>query len=398
MIDDASPKSQPFSTLSPHHYAMLHEESAIAPEVIAARGYRTMTSGAALATLGFAGYQRRAPALVLPVHDVHGTVVLSQIRPDHPRRNKRKKLIKYETPDGAKVRLDIHPLHRERLTRPEIPLIITEGLRKADSLVSASLSEHQICVWGLIGVHGWMREGKPLPDWRAVALKGRRVVVVFDSDAAETPEVAKARASLAQYLADQGAHVQLVDLPPLATGKCGADDFLLTHTLDDLLALAQDCRTAHPTLLTHCAASVTPEPVQWLWEPYLALGTLCMLDGDPGVGKSLLITQLAANISKGHPFPDQTGKPTVGKREPANVLILTREDSLSMTIRPRLDASGADVHRVFISATWLDAEGKEQSFTLKHLPLLEAELERLRLRLVVLDPIQGAVYVSRESL
>ena len=52
---------------------------------------------------------------------------------------------------------------------------------------------------------------------------------------------------------------------------------------------------------------------------------------------------------------------------------------------------------VFISATWLDAEGKEQSFTLKHLPLLEAELERLRLRLVVLDPI-GAVSVAGQSL
>ena len=310
MIDDASPKSQPFSTLSPHHYAMLHEESAIAPEVIAARGYRTMTSGAALATLGFAGYQRRAPALVLPVHDVHGTVVLSQIRPDHPRGTSARSsssMRRRTVPKCASI--STHCTASDSRA-PEIPLIITEGLRKADSLVSASLSEHRICVWGLIGVHGWMREGKPLPDWRAVALKGRRVVVVFDSDAAETPEVAKARASLAQYLADQGAHVQLVDLPPLATGKCGADDFLLTHTLDDLLALAQDCRTAHPTLLTHCAASVTPEPVQWLWEPYLALGTLCMLDGDPGVGKSLLITQLAANISKGHPFP----RPARGNR------------------------------------------------------------------------------------
>ena len=147
--------------------------------------------------------------------------------------------------------------------------------------------------------------------------------------------------------------------------------------------------TRHPALITTCAADVTPAPVQWLWEPYIALGTLCMLDGDPGIGKSLLMLQIAANISQGLPFPDQSGAPTLGTDEPANVLIMTREDSLAQTIRPRLDASKADVNRVFLSANWLDAEGKEQAFTLKHLPLLEAELARLAPRLVVLDPIQS---------
>ena len=144
-----------------------------------------------------------------------------------------------------------------------------------------------------------------------------------------------------------------------------------------------------PALITHCVADVQPEKVEWLWKPYIALGTLCMLDGDPGIGKSLLMLQIAANISQDHPFPDQTGKPTLRAGATQNVLIMTREDSLSMTIRPRLDASDADVRRVFVSANWLDAEGKEQTFTLKHLPLLEAELQRLHPRLVLLDPIQS---------
>ena len=114
-----------------------------------------------------------------------------------------------------------------------------------------------------------------------------------------------------------------------------------------------------------------------------------MLDGDPGIGKSLLTLQLAANVSRGYPFPDQTGKPTGPHGEPHTVLILTREDSLSRTIRPRLDASGADVRLVHISASWLDAEDKEQAFTLKHLPLLDAKMQELKPRLVVLDPIQS---------
>jgi hypothetical protein len=163
--------------------------------------------------------------------------------------------------------------------------------------------------------------------------------------------------------------------------------------LDDAVQRVVDDRNppvlSTPALRTTCAADVAPEPVAWVWQPYIALGTLCMCDGDPGIGKSLLMLQLAAGISKGFPFPDQTGNPTSGAAEPANVLIMTREDSLAKTIRPRLDASGADVHRVYVSAHWLDAQGKEQAFTLKHLPLLEAELSRLSPRLVVLDPIQS---------
>src|SRR5437879_4870775 len=47
--------------------------------------------------------------------------------------------------------------------------------------------------------------------------------------------------------------------------------------------------------------------VQWLWEPYLAFGTVAVLDGDPGVGKSLLTLDLAARLTAGRPMPD--GRP-----------------------------------------------------------------------------------------
>jgi hypothetical protein len=171
--------------------------------------------------------------------------------------------------------------------------------------------------------------------------------------------------------------------------RLGGDTRILEEAVQGVLDERRTTAATTPALLTTCVADVAPEAVAWLWEPYIALGTLCMLDGDPGIGKSLLMLQLAANISQGLPFPDQGGTPTIGTREPHTVLIMTREDSLAKTIRPRLDASGADVSRIHVSATWLDAQGKEQAFTLKHLPLLEAELQRLKPRLVVLDPIQS---------
>ena len=217
-----------------------------------------------------------------------------------------------------------------------------------------------------------------------------------DLDAEDRLECCLANPHIDEWLDDQ-ALATFADFRKLPTQwakvkaryrRLGGD---ARHLEEAVQAVLDARRTAAytPALITTCAADVAPEPVEWLWEPYIALGTLCMLDGDPGIGKSLLMLQLAANISQGFPFPDQTGTPTVGTRTPHTVLIMTREDSLAKTIRPRLDASGADVSRVHISANWLDAEGKEQAFTLKHLPLLEAELQRLQPRLVVLDPIQS---------
>jgi hypothetical protein len=87
-------------------------------------------------------------------------------------------------------------------------------------------------------------------------------------------------------------------------------------------------------------ADVEPERVTWLWPGYLPLGKLVTLDGDPGVGKSSVTLDLAARICTGSPMPDHAA-PVKGA-----VLILSAEDGLADTIRPRLDAAGADPAQV----------------------------------------------------
>ena len=94
--------------LMPQHAELLRA-SAISPEVVAARGYRTVTRKADLEELGFGVKQRRVPALLIPIHDVRGEIGLYQIRPDVPRRNKSGKALKYETPTGARMALDVPP-------------------------------------------------------------------------------------------------------------------------------------------------------------------------------------------------------------------------------------------------------------------------------------------------
>jgi hypothetical protein len=63
--------------------------------------------------------------------------------------------------------------------------------------------------------------------------------------------------------------------------------------------------TASDESIGLCPASqIVARPVDWLWPGRLPLGKLAILDGDPGVGKSLVTLDLCARLSTGRPFPD----------------------------------------------------------------------------------------------
>lgn len=132
--------------------------------------------------------------------------------------------------------------------------------------------------------------------------------------------------------------------------------------------------TARP-LPVRRLSDVRPEAVEFLWHPYLPAGKLVLLAGDPGVGKSFISAALAAAISRGE------GLPGFDARPPADTLILTAEDGLGDTLRPRLDRLGADASRVHATDDLLDfSEGGT-------LDRLRATVLSLRPALVVVDPI-----------
>lgn len=87
-------------------------------------------------------------------------------------------------------------------------------------------------------------------------------------------------------------------------------------------------------------SEVSPERVAWLWPGYLPKGKLTVLDGDPGLGKSLVTLDIAARISTGHAMPDGT------PAKPGRVVLACGEDGLADTIRPQLDAAGADTSKI----------------------------------------------------
>lgn len=94
--------------LAGNHKQMLVRGSRIAREVIRTRGYRTIRSKAELERLGFGRPQRNTPGLLIPIHGTGGNVAMYQYKPDEPR-IKGGKPVKYETPSGARMALDVHP-------------------------------------------------------------------------------------------------------------------------------------------------------------------------------------------------------------------------------------------------------------------------------------------------
>lgn len=130
--------------------------------------------------------------------------------------------------------------------------------------------------------------------------------------------------------------------------------------------------------LTISMSTIEAKEVEWFWEPYLALGKLCTLDGDPGVGKTAITCAITAKVTRGQSLPG-----TTGHRQPENVLILNSEDDPNDTLRPRLDELGADVSRVFIPPEFFTIDTPDGRAKLK------AAILSVQARLVFIDPIQA---------
>jgi len=189
--------------LLPQHEKLL-VESAISQEVALARGYRSVEKKNELKALGFKEAQCRVPALLLPVWGVGGEIVNYQLRPDDPRIDKKGKVVKYETPAESRMFIDVPPAARSFLGKPDRPLFITEGIRKADAAVSKGL-----CCIALLGVWNWRGSNEDggkvaLTDWEYIALNNREIYICFDSDVMTKSAVHQALARLKTFLEARG--------------------------------------------------------------------------------------------------------------------------------------------------------------------------------------------------
>ena len=137
--------------------------------------------------------------------------------------------------------------------------------------------------------------------------------------------------------------------------------------------------------------TVEPRAVQWLWKYRIPNGKLVSLSGNPGLGKSLVLVDIAARVTTGGAWPD-----ACPGGEPGGVVICSAEDDPHDTLRPRLDAAGADVSRINLvqSVVQMDAKTKHRSERLidlqRDLSAISNALDLTRgCKLLIMDPINA---------
>jgi hypothetical protein len=141
-------------------------------------------------------------------------------------------------------------------------------------------------------------------------------------------------------------------------------------------------------------SNVIPERVSWLWPGRLPVGKLVTFDGDPGVGKSTLALTFAAIVTTGGEWPDGTRCDY-----PGDVILMSAEDGLADTVRPRFDAAGGDPARVHaVQGVALDGTGEAlRMATLADVELLRHLIKRTGARLVIIDVLMAYLPTGTDS-
>ena len=187
---------------------------------------------------------------------------------------------------------------------------------------------------------------------------------------------------------------------PLLNGKLDADGLkvaasILADVANDLTRLARDPDTPGAerepgegdpdrAVLVR-VSSVKAERVEWEWKNRIPRGKVSVLDGDPGLGKSTLMLDLIARRSRGDSLPgDERRLP------PTGAVILSAEDGIGDTIRPRLEAAGADLDRIAVLTAVRDEKGRPRLPVLpEDLDVIREAVRKMEARLLDVDPMMA---------
>jgi hypothetical protein len=135
-------------------------------------------------------------------------------------------------------------------------------------------------------------------------------------------------------------------------------------------------------------------PIEWVWKYRLAKGEMAVLAGDGGLGKSSVLLDIAARVTTGREWADNSGHALLG-----SVVIVSAEDSRETTLKPRLVAMGADLDRIIFSTAKMMTRRKGKPPTIDPMTLQNREFWRESLRrvpdcrLLIFDPLPS--YLGR---
>ena len=134
-----------------------------------------------------------------------------------------------------------------------------------------------------------------------------------------------------------------------------------------------------------CLAGYVAEEVEWLWPGRIPIGTVSLVAGDPGAGKSTLMRAIITTVTLGACWPDQEGS----HAQAGSVVYLTAEENVCNVVMPALIRMGADLDRIHMLETIEREDGSLSPFSMtRDVPLLEEAIAEIGdVRLVVIDPV-----------
>jgi putative DNA primase/helicase len=163
------------------------------------------------------------------------------------------------------------------------------------------------------------------------------------------------------------------------------DDLLRTTSAELALIRGETASESMPPVMFRRLADIDVVPIRWLWQHRVALGKIAILAGDPGLGKSQISCLFAAAVTTGGAWPDNTRAPQ------GSVIFICCEDDAADTIKPRLEAAGADCEKILMYDWTSDRDGSRQHFDVgQHIEALSALVREIGdVRLIVIDPISA---------
>lgn len=124
-------------------------------------------------------------------------------------------------------------------------------------------------------------------------------------------------------------------------------------------------------------SDVESKEISWLWYPFIPYGKLTIIQGDPGEGKTTLVLNIAAVLSKGQGLDEQ-----MNPQQPLHIIYQTAEDGLADTVKPRLEKAQAECSNIFV----IDETDVSLSMLDER---IEQAILKEKAKLMILDPIQA---------
>lgn len=317
------------------------------------------------------------------LRDTRGQVIAIHERTDGPTG----KRIRWLRPDGSPglngmsvTKLPVYGSFRLTKLPGNTPVIVTEGEKACQALW-----QRRYAAVGTITGAATIPGDEPLR-----VLHGHPVVLWPDNDEVGRSHMLRIAERL-QTLGHEDIRMVVWAAAPDAGDAadfCGTDD-----ELQALLDAAGPVPTSEPFTLTR-VADVEPRRVRWVWSPRIPLGKMTILDGDPGLGKSMVTLDVAARVSRRCIMPDGLKGDLLG---PRGVVILSAEDDPADTIRPRLEAAGANLNRIGLLLAVRDGDGETRPPHLGDLDALRAAIKRVNAALVIVDPLMAFMPEDRDS-